>query len=298
MANLFDLIQLILVFSAAWFSFGYYIDTKLNNAYRETVFKTMNTVKQENNPVSLFLGIFDFIFKPNEMRMPRIGRSILASCISLTVVTILTMLIFGTERIETLVERIDTVGDLYILIIFMICVNFIVDILSLWETRIVMDRMANAEGLYQGLLLILDIIATVLIFMIGIAIYALVVFVMVLVGAWPNEIPLSESHEIFNLIPLTFKFLLLDKGWLFCYPGDGSELITIYFYTSLFTSVWLWIFWLGVKVWPLYRWIGGVLNVDKFPVGSALALGSVFFCFIAITAMSLLWILWGGHFCA
>ena len=296
MANLFDLIQLILVFSAAWFSFGYYIDTKLNNAYRETVFKTMNTVKGENNPVNLFLGIFDLIFKPNEVRMPRIGRSILASCISLTVVIFLMMLILGTERIEILIDDLNG-PEIIAPIIYLICLNFIGDILSLWETRIVMGRMANTEGQYQWLFLILDLIATILVFMVGVAIVVLVVFVILLANAIISELPFSEFHEAFDVFPNTFELLFLEKGWLFCYPGEEREVLAIYFYTSLFTSVWLWIFWIGVKAWPLFRWIGGVLNVDKFPVGSAMALGSVSFCFIAITAMSLLWILWGGHFC-
>ena len=38
----------------------------------------------------------------------------------------------------------------------------------------------------------------------------------------------------------------------------------------------IWLFMLGGVLWPVFTWLRGVLGVDKYPVGSAMAIGGVF----------------------
>ncbi len=101
----------------------------------------------------------------------------------------------------------------------------------------------------------------------------------------------NEIVEIFDFVSLgewvgIFRSNWLDDwlgDWLGDLPGNllfsansDGDVFVIFFYTTLFTSVWVWLFMLGGVLWPLFTWLRGVLRVDKFPVGSAMAIGGVF----------------------
>ncbi len=101
----------------------------------------------------------------------------------------------------------------------------------------------------------------------------------------------NEIVEIFDFVSLgewvgIFRSNWLDDwlgDWLGDLPGNllfsansDGDVFVIFFYTTLFTSVWVWLFMLGGVLWPLFTWLRGVLLVDKFPVGSAMAIGGLF----------------------
>ncbi len=76
---------------------------------------------------------------------------------------------------------------------------------------------------------------------------------------------------------------MISGGWLYFGADTAYDLIAACFYTTLFTSVWVWIFMLGGVLWPLFSWLSNVLAVDKYPVGSVMAIGGVFLG-LAVTA--------------
>ena len=68
---------------AAWIRFGYFWDDKLDPKHREAVREKMLGVMQDQNPAELFIFLFDRIFDPSGNGRPRIGRSVVASLITL-----------------------------------------------------------------------------------------------------------------------------------------------------------------------------------------------------------------------
>ena len=288
-----DLVKGIVVLFIGWSSFGYFIDSRLNSEFKKTVGQTMKRTQQRDNPINLFLQIFDLIFNPYKIGIPRIKRSIVASCLTLTAMIVVLKYI-QPDRLEYLLTTFTSWGPIASGLLLMVGANLIGDILSLWETRFIMRRMATVQGYHLAALLFLDIIATTVVFLIGLMIGSALIGLM---NYFKFEIPIVEQLDSFYANLEYFVFYIFENGILYCQEPNSSDILIIYFYTALFTSVWLWIFLIGIKVWPLYRWLSGILDIDNIPVGSTMVVGSFFICFVLILASFFLWIFWGGHFC-
>ncbi len=127
----------------------------------------------------------------------------------------------------------------------------------------VIGRMAVTPGaIGKAAFLLLDLTATVTIFVMALFVGTCLVF---------RELSWSTAF----LVLLTLDALTAEGGLLFS-AKETVSVIAILFYTTLFTSVWVWLFMLGGVLWPLFTWLRGVLGVEKFPVGSAMAIGGVF----------------------
>ena len=154
-----------------------------------------------------------------------------------------------------------------------------------------MGWMANARVPLQALLLVTDIVATVLVYCIGllIGILSLSVFhpeLMELIHEF------ASLDGLFGLYASLYEMLIVEKGLLFCPPDYDvldlrfiSDLLSLGVYAALFTPVWLWVWLLGLKAWPLFKWTGGVLRANKFPVGSTMTVGSTLFALVAMGAI-------------
>ena len=128
-------------------------------------------------------------------------------------------------------------------------------------------RMATAPGaIRKAAFLLLDLIATV-------AIYFSALGFPILLFDWGFGGDLARAVDTVDTM---FGNLITKGGFLFSHGFSGNDIFAIYFYTTLFTSVWVWLFMLGGVLWPLFTWLRGALRVDRFPVGSAMAIGGVF----------------------
>ena len=157
----------------------------------------------------------------------------------------------------------------FYLAFMIVLINIVSDFFSLWESRFVIGRMAVAPGTIRiAAYLFLDLIATVIIFVAAIALAALAD------GLWYNKQHIVE--HVISYTSVTLNDLTMGGALLFSYGSWGGDIMALVAYTTLFTSVWVWLFMLGGVLWPLFTWLRGVLGVDKFPVGSAMAIGGVF----------------------
>ena len=260
---------------------GFAIDKSqlLREGPRKRVAKRIeDTIKQGNGFIKLFLYFFDSFLKPSRTGRPHVVRSLLASCITLIILSTIWML-FYPERVMALLNLVPDLADppwLFVptMLIISISVNFVGDFFSLWESRFVMGYMTKVRWRFQVILLLLDIASTILIFYGGMVLalnITLLISDSTLLEIYPNR--LSAIAEF--LYQMHIK-LFVDGAIFFCGQNEHLDIINIIFYTTLFSSVWLWIFLIGVKTWPLIRCVGKVIDICRYPLTSIMLFGSTF----------------------
>lgn len=293
MPTLIALIKTSAAFVSFFTSLGYSID-KIGYMRGELGTSIVNRAKQAIHQgdgfLRLFLDYFDGFFKPNEKTLrPRISRSIIASCVVLILFLCL-WLVFFHDRAE---NAMDILKDdqaftgwsgIFSPLAFLIGANLIGDFFSLWESRFVMEYMAKVRLRFQVLLLFMDLVLTILIYCFGLVIGGLLVITL--------EGKLISSIEfvigwIAYVFSDTYQHLVVNQGLLFCKDVSTYlytyDLMSIYFYTILFTSVWLWVFLIGIKTWSYFSIIGRASGSNNYPMLSFMCTGSVFISFLLIT---------------
>lgn len=139
--------------------------------------------------------------------------------------------------------------------------------------------MAVSRGSCQAVLLLADLVATMLIYGVGLVLgtFLWMALFMILLEEIPSLGDIGTIQEaVFDLVHSVLNVLIVDRGLMFC-GSEQMDFFSIFFYTTLFTSVWVWVFMLGIKLWPLFTWLSGsVLNINSRPVGALTTIGGVF----------------------
>lgn len=217
-----------------------------------------------------FIQCFDSLFEPSRTGLPRLRRSILASCLALAIISTYWWLYFP-ERVRSTITFLIHSEDagwfsfpawagITTVASFAIIINIIGDIFSMWETRFVLGRLANRQSLVgQVTLLIGDIIATIAIYFVGLLISAFLL-------EWITQGSIDEPFSLFTgLLLMLFDMLLFKQENIF-----GTDLLIIFLYTSMFTSIWLWLFMLGIKFihfqQMFLRPFARVLDWNNYPI--------------------------------
>ena len=223
--------------------------------------------------VSLFLPLFDRIFDPNKTGRPRFLRSVMVSLIALVIISVIWWSFHPQRASETLDRAIVDWSYLGIsLLLFAISINLIGDFISLWETRIVIGRMATAgNSKRQAIWLITDLILTVMIYSLGL------VLGLLLLGIFTGDTDPSGFKSLLLSPVYLFIELFFRGGLIFsCSAEIITDPFSIFFFTTLLTSVWVWIFMLGNTLWPLLRKIHHKGNVEEYPVLVSMVVGGAF----------------------
>ena len=284
---------------AAWIRFGYFWDDKLDEKHRDAVRDKMLGVMGDQNPAELFIFLFDRVFVPSRRGRPRIGRSIIASCVTLAVM-LCVWWAWWPERVDAAFapllspdpampnQAYHTLVGLLALGAVAMGTNLFGDYFSLWETRFVLGRMAGARPWLQWTLLAVDSIATYAMFLVGLVIGFVIMWII------SFAMPILDTTEagflgtLLSFVAGVSGYLFLDGAMVF---SDSelpklNDLFALFLYTALFTSIWLWVFFLGVKLWPRLKKVGNLLNVYVHPLGAAMTLGAVFLgVVVAITVV-------------
>ena len=271
---------------------GFVMDGKLLPAVKTDVRNALNVSQQGRGGVNLFIAMFDRMFDPAGRGRPCLGRTLLA----LAVVIFLMLVGWATalpERAENIFDyQSGWLGSILMLSGILVMTNVIGGIFSLWETRLVAGWMAVAGAPAQACLLLLDIIATLLVYGAGL-------FIGFLIHPATHGVLLETLQDIdsvsgfMNAYFSSSNLLYVGKSLLFCPPDDGfldlrfvNDLLSMGFYAALLPSVWLWASLLGMKAWPPFKWLGGVLHADRYPAGAATTLGATL---IALAAFVLVY---------
>ena len=265
---------------------GYRWDRRLSSSDRDRVRDRMKQFVSQGNLADLFLGPFDRIFHPTDTGRPRISRAAMASCLVLGAFLFLGALYWVGDDSNAFAIITDPSvfpgwSGIFAAMAFAIGTNLVGDIFSLWETRFILGRMADAPPRFQAPFLLLDLVATILIYCIGLVLGAYIALVFELFQGYTTLERILNPSFVYGWIELsvteTYSKLIVDKGLLFLGPRNSYDLLSVYFYTALSTSIWVWMFFLGIKLWPSLSRVGRLLDVDRAPVGVAMTIGGLFF---------------------
>ena len=152
-------------------SFGYFMDNKLDDAFRSKMRPKLTRVPPEADATgdddwpSLFLAMFDRLFDPKGEGRPRFWRSALTSMLVLTMLSVAWAVLLP----ERAGPAVDSIRSSWLVVVvafgFGVAINVVGDFFSLWESRFVIGRMATAPGaIRKAAFLLLDLIATVAIY--------------------------------------------------------------------------------------------------------------------------------------
>jgi uncharacterized protein len=234
-----------------------------------------STGMRESWPRS-FAQIFDTVFGVRHISWRCFWRSSIAS-FTAVIITVLLWIALMPDRalflLTTEVSHSETFGRFLGTVLAAGIINLIPDYISLLETRLVIRMMEKKASLPWGIgLLVLDIFLTIAIF-IGI----LMVCYLSITQQVPRSLPTAAT------IWTGLKQLAAFEEFRGAPPG-------IMFYSTFFTSVWLWLYAGSGLMARLvesslrgFVWIRRLLNVDKEPV---LAAGTL--CIAITTCMYIL----------
>lgn len=208
-----------------------------------------------SNWPSTFASIFDRIFGEQHLTLKCVGRSSLAS-----LAAVITFLLFfvAANGVEKFTAPLG-----WILILMLLVPNIMADYISLLETRIVIKWIGRSHSIIKSVgFLIGDLVATTLIF--TLPWMYIMVSSLLLDPGWSVGRTLDE-----------FLFQMLPEMVLSFPLREGASELGVYFYSTFFTSAWLWLFLFSGLLIKIASKIGGafktglsLLNVEEQPIRS------------------------------
>lgn len=249
--------------------------SEFRNKLSDQIIRLRRIVPGETWP-TIFADLFDHVFGKRHATWKCFLRSSIASIISVGVMT----LIWAQVRPEILREFLTNFrfeqGAVFAMVF--IGYNLIPDYFSLLETRYVIRWMGQTQSGFKILaILAFDVLATTLIFLAGIVLLVLVVSIFLSV--------LQEARPYWKVVDkgLSIMFFeLVTHGMVFASSGKEPS-VGIFFYTTFFTSVWVWLFalaWgamrLATRFEPGIRFLIWALPIQDYPIRSiGLTLGAL-----------------------
>ena len=236
---------------------------------KKAITRWLKNVKLESTPTtwpSTFADVFDSIFGKKHLSWHCFWRSCVASCIAVLVMTFIWAALRPLHARDQMEGFVSEPGDFVPWVFLFAGVNLLPDYVSLLESRYIIRRMSAVQHSPGRILLLLalDVVLTVSIFFAAFflffafrAIYSLkfsaegaLVVVAILIGEVLSDMVLLSSEET-------------SLSW------------GIFFYSTFFTSVWVWLYaisGLAVKVGEYFgitvsriRWF---LDIENKPLHS------------------------------
>ena len=247
--------------------FGDLIDKKIRDSIRVDFYHSMVNTFEDVSRLQFFADMFDRLFRPCNERRPRFWRSSLASLIVFCALSLVWIL----SNYESVISKYNPpVLFLSASLVFGLPINFLGDYLSLWQTRYIIGKMASTRSnFHKSMLFVADIVLTVTIYFVGLVTGTF--FLWIITGF------------IFGIqnVDSTFAFVvdvtshLVPDGILLSHSSAYMNLFGIFFITTLFTSIWLWVFLLGLAVWPLFAKFKEWFTVEQHPVWTVMTMGGM-----------------------
>ena len=214
---------------------------------------------------SFFILSFDKFFGEKIISAARFKRSV---AVSTTVVGMVTIAWGGTspELFKAAYERVgrDWASMYSAVIVAAWFFNLLPDFISAVETRYLMGRIANYRSRAAAtVIIVLDLIFTTLIFVL--TYHAVIHFLPIALDISKNLRKYWELFEYYNYWE--------SLSWMFrnaptmSVDTPGQLTIGIFFYSTFFASIWLWVFVLAhfsmLAIRPLTRLVGGLKWIDS-----------------------------------
>ena len=232
-------------------------DDGLSQDAREQLGRRLKTVAQPYSGASwpkLFVGVFDTVFSRHHLSLACFTRSFAASVIAVFCM----LLIWASIQYDGFTQYFDSVTsfDIAFFVVFFLIFNAVPDFLSLLETRLLINVMAGTRNvLLLVLVLAFDLVITGVIFL-----FVMFVFFF--------DAPLGGVDDS----SLTWSLLIerLQLGLTFSSKHPWEPPLGIFFYSTFFTSFWLWLFGLTYGALLLIRQMSVVIRFVSWllPIGT------------------------------
>jgi len=241
-----------------------------------------------------FAAVFDRLFGEKHLTWKCFVRSSFASIIAVFLMT----LIWGVLRSDDFVGYFTSTPLTHVLIRFVFWIllfNLLADYVSLLETRLVI-RFMKSSRLSKILGLATDFILTAGIYFIGFIVGSIIsgVVIEILYESLVDWEPTSRN-EILSFETLLSVFFPLGQGGLNemiqlkC--TDHQLPFGIYFYSTFFTSLWLWLYVISgftvkltQKLNISLNWLKKYLDIDQKPLRSM--------ALVSIMMVTIIFIVW------
>lgn len=171
-----------------------------------------------------FIAVFDHIFGEKHLSWRCFRMSCVASFIAILIISATDQIVILPAR-GYVISIYDVSMNTALLVVLGGAFNFLPDYLSLLETRLILDRVRLATSrLVVVLWLVIDAVATPLIFLVvaGVPIY----FFQAYMTDWSLD-PIAFWSDVPRLVGRMVQFYTV---------------LSVYFYTTFFTSFWIWIY--------------------------------------------------------
>ena len=203
---------------------------------------------------TIFGEIFDAVFGERHLTFSCFWRSSIASAFAVTVMAFLVTAV--TPDLWWRHWEIHHWGGIILLLAMgFIPINLVADYVSLVETRWIIRQMQSGGVFRWTLLLALDFLLTLLIF----------VFVLGCMLAWLDNDDLWGELVIASIYALD-SFGFIDDPHL---NHDGFiSFLSIFLYSTLFTSIWVWAFYLAGLAIRTLEWVARPLDLESKPLHS------------------------------
>lgn len=187
-----------------------------------------------------FISVFDSIFGNQHFSWFCFKRSVIASFISITIVTLI-WIAFSEQRFLEFLEFIATspISNWYLIIVISaIIMNTIPDYLSLLESRYIIKIMSNKKSNATILILLfVDLIITGIIFLFFMLIGRNVALILTVDGYY-NYIETKGFLDYF----ISDSILVFEFATGFRITIVGTIPDSIWLFSTYFTSVWVWLY--------------------------------------------------------
>lgn len=213
-----------------------------------------------------FAAVFDRVFGERHLSWRCFGRSCVASFVFVAIVTFLWVALRPT-LFTAFIQSARFDKDMFSVLSFVVIVNLIPDYLSLLETRYVIRWMRFSHSTVRVFfLLVFDLAATAVIFLGSLAVFLTFFLILGDTGLSIGEIAGALTEFLSTFVGLALPLSVAEPG--FASPG-------IPFYSTFFTSVWVWLYALSGLAVKLTQHLGvglaflkRVLDIDNKPLRS------------------------------
>ncbi len=226
------------------------VEKAATDEFKELTTSWIHNFKPENNLKQLtemFGNSFDSVFDKKHFTWNCFLKSSIASFLCVIIVFLIWICLRPDEAYNFF--HLNDFSSIFIIFFtFIIIFNFLPDYLSLLQTRLIIDKMKNNSKNHMAWLFA-DLVLT---FLIAISMWLLILLLLPLVSEYERP-PFSEL----------LLDLLINQIFLLSAGERGSFSAGVPFYSTFFTSLWLWLYLLSVIISQITNSIDSSFNLVK-----------------------------------
>jgi hypothetical protein len=199
----------------------------------------LNPGGKSTNWPTTFAAVFDNVFSKKLSSFRCILISYIVSIIAVIILTIIWLAI-NPEGFY-FVFKADVKTKILQCLLFLCMFNFSADFFSLLVTRYIISKMSKTSSTTKTIgYLAIDFSVTIIVFVV--VAEAFLFFVAMLHSYFPKWYT-SRGHEVFEYKQMiAYLIELFQYGIFFKSSDDSVPTLGVYFYSTFFTSIWVWVY--------------------------------------------------------